>query len=299
MLNLSEDLINYILFVMDEVRQQTTLECFSIFEGFSLPNYEDKYMDLIYSADQMDSGVAQGVFLGHLQADLLTVINQHGIELFPEESSNLAELIEIAACLLLLPKLEDKTYINYRVNSSDTSKNVLTQLLVKYSGLTEFRCMEMIQNVSNKLIEAIKENCASAEEDTVPLSTKHKWFVDEFFSFIGDTPCLGRDLREDGYSGKVSLDELLNLLPFHFETKIDKTLEVNPAQSALDILSVLVITTDDFEVPLQKFKEHSELFTTNTVHVTRLSAMMFSIVNDFNLHLAAVKESEKTHANDH
>lgn len=294
MLNLSTELASYIELVFNDSRKEVILEGFKLLEGFSFPNYEDEYSDIIYNEGNVDRVIRQDLFINILTDQLVSIITQHGIELSKDFIPRLEELTEMCSVLLMLPNLEDMSFIRYRVFSEEDSKTVFIQLLGRYSDLTIVRSMELIENVSESLLEAIKELCGEqCRNSTITIDNAHLKYCNYFFDFIERTPCLGLKFFEEGYSNKLTLPELLNIITFPIEDYLDEKLELDPAQAALDVLSILLITKEDYDVPMVKFKDSSDMFTTNTLFVTRLTNMMVSILNDFGMYLEVRKKQEE------
>lgn len=294
MLNLSEDLASFILLAFNDTRKELIFEGFKILEGFSFPNYEDSYMEVVYAEDSVDHMLKLDLFVNQLEEHLTVVINQHGIELSSDIPATLEELVEICNTLLILPNLEDMSFIRYRALSNEDPSDVLVQLLTRYSSLPMVRSMELVENVSQILIDSIKEVCGEeCKESSITIDNNHLKYCNYFFEFIERTPCLGLKFFEEGYGNKLTLDELLKIITFPIEEHLDRLLELNPSQAALDVLSLLLITKEDYDVPMVKFKELSEMFTTNTLYVTRLTNMMVAILNDFGMFLEAKKQEEE------
>lgn len=92
----------------------------------------------------------------------------------------------------------------------------------------------------------------------------------------------------------LELEELLKLLPYEIEDKLQPNINVNIPQVALDVLSVLIMTKDNYDDPLLKLEEHLYTFFTDVSEVSRVKPTIVNIVGDFNNFLAAYKQSENT-----
>lgn len=293
MLNLSDELERFINIAFTDSRRELVFEVFSILETFSVNDYEDKYMDILYREDTIDTIVRNQIFLELLEKDLSEIITQHAITLSEDYKATIDELVEVCNLLLLIPNLEDMSSVRYRVLSEDEPRMVLVALLDRYTSLPMLRAMEILEDVSEGLIDSMKEMCGEdCQENQIVIDRNHRKYIELFFDFINRTPCLGLKFHEEGYSTKLTTEELIKLVSFNMDEHIDKTLITSPAQAALDVLSILIITKEEYEIPLTKFKIHSELFTSDTVQVTRLSHMILGIMNDFGIHLQATKQQE-------
>lgn len=294
MLNISEDLDNFITLAFNDYQQTLLREAFGLLEAFTLPEYEDKYLQLLYDEDGVDPTARNSLFLDKMEKDLVFLIEQHAITLTKDSSIALEDLVEILNMLVLLPNLENMSTLRYRVLSEEEPRMLFIQLLEHYTSVPLLKAMELIEDVSQSLIDSMKELCGEECDDVrEEIDRNHQNYIVKFFNFINHTECMGLDLHRQGYSNKLTVEELLRLIPTNMEEHIDNKIIRQPAETALDVLSILIITKDEYEIPLTKFKSVAELFTSNSLYITRLTHMMLGIVNDFGVYLEACKQQEK------
>lgn len=298
MLNLSDITGYYIEVTFSDQQKLLILDAFSLLESFGLNYYEDKYVDIISMSDNLDTSTQSLLFMEKLSDDLKDVIAQHAITLSKEQPISLQELNEIGHLLLLLPNLEDYSDVAYRVNSDKPARNIFISLVERYSTLSVLKAMEVIEGVDEGLIESLRELSKGAlEVSSDELNASHLKYIKSFFSFIDKTPCLGLSLIEQGYRSSMTLEELVNILPFDIQKHVEMKSITDMAQVSLDVLSLLVVTQDDFNMPLFKFKRNAHLFTDNLELVGKLNNIIFKIVDDFALQLEAEKQGERLNGN--
>lgn len=294
MLNLSDELARFIEISFTDTQLPLIMDSFSMFERFSFQDYEDKYMDLIYDDENTDTVSRDQAFVNLIEGDLLSIVEMHGIRLSKDFTVSTAEFLDICSMLLLIPNLEDKSAVRYRALSGEDARTVFVQLLDRYTSITMLRAMDIVESVTEGLLDTIKELCGQEDEETLVLIDRnHRTYISKFFDFIKNSECLGLTYYEQGYATKVTTGELLELLTFSMDEYIDKLMLTKPEQAALDILSILIITKEEYELPLNKFKHLSESFTSTMTNVTRISHIMFNIMNDFGVYLEAVNQQEK------
>lgn len=296
MLNISDVTSFYIEHKFIDEMKALVLNAFSLMESFQLNFYEDKYIDLICKTDALSPDDVNTVFVSYLVSDLNEIITSHGVTIDPDGQPSLSDIVEVTHGLLLLANLEDYSYVRYRVNTEQVSRMTLVDLLERYTMLSRVRLMEIIGEVKETLIETLRgltENISDEEDKLDLIHLKH---VNRFFKYIEETPCLAVRLKEQGYDVSLTLEELVNLLTFDMVTYIEKTATTNLAQAALDILSLIIYTKDDFTMPVFKFKKHSALFTADTDLTMRIHNAIFAMVNDFTVFLKACEEEEKANA---
>ena len=297
MINLAEITVFYINTTFQPELRKTIYYSFSILETFGLKFYEEKFIELIQRDDSIDSDSKRDNFIHMLEVELTNIINQHFIFLNNDYNPTLAELTEIANFLYIIQNLEDYDLISYRLNAEDTPRNIIVDLIDYLTLIEKYRIMEIVDHIEANFIEALKTFINEREDAAEKVDFKHLKHIRHFFAFIEKSDCLGLKLFNEGFNTVVTLEELLNASKLNIVNYIDKLMMTNRAQSALDCLSLLIICKDSYELPLLKFKQNTNLFTSNLDNITKLEASMLSILNDFNLFLTAKKQEEVLNAN--
>lgn len=297
MLNISEVTAFYIDQKYTDEMKVLLLDAFSLMEAFQRTYYEDRYVNLINQVNTLAVDDVSSIFISYIQEDLNEIINVHGIKLSHEMDVTLSEMLEICHLLFLLANMEDYSFVSYRVNTEQPSRITFIDLVERYTLLSRARAMEIIESVQESLIETLRDVSNNAlVEDTDPIDVKHKKYVNCFFEYIEDVPCLAQSLKDKGYEINNSLEELLNLLTFDIHDYVNKNSVTNLAQVSLDVLSLLIFTQDDYDMPVFKFKKNTHLFTSNSDLSLKLHNTIFAMVNDFSMFLEAYKEKEKINA---
>ena len=262
MVNISDLTAYYIATTYLPELQKDILESFSLLEAFGLKYYEDKYIELIQRKDSITSDTKQDQFLIYLQSDISRIIEDHDIHINYDETPTLEELNEIAHFLYIIQNLENYEYVSYRVHSDSTPRLIIIDLIEYYTLLKRHRVMQLISSVSDKLIEALKAYTEDKIHTTTFLDQSHLKHIYYFFKFTENHPSLGLTYFNQGYRN-TTLEELLNLIDLEVDLYIDELIDtkLNLPQAALDVLSLLILSKDTYEIPLLKFKQNVHLFT--------------------------------------
>lgn len=293
MLNLSQLTEKYIQYTYTEELRRTILSSFTLLELFGYTYYEDKYTDLISRYDTIDRSDKQDMFIRLLREDIGNIISEHGIILNYEMDIQLTELNEISHFLYLIQHLEDYSEVLYILHSNIKPRMMFIRVIARLTMLSEVRLLEMIENVSETLVDGLRRFIMNKQTELVePIDVSHRKHTQRFFKFTEETNCLGKTLYDQGYQS-LTLTELLNLLPYNISDQIDKKMLVSSPEAALDVLSLLIITKDDYQLPIFKFNKNTNYFTDKLEHVTRLEKIMLSILNDFNAFNEAMDTQEK------
>ena len=296
MLNLSDLLVYYIEYTFHEVKKKTIYSSFALLEMFGVQFYEDKFVDLLSRRDDIDNSTKMDNFVALLQRDVYDVIQAHGIEL--QSDTSLRVCNNVLNFLYLVQNLDDYDQITSVLYSDLPDRQIVSHLIQKLTPMSLVECMEAIESVSPGLIESLKklieDRSPSTEEVDVDLA--HRKHLQAFFDFTGKTECLGMSLYEKGFT-TLTLQELVDLVPMSVDEHIDNLVLTNVPQATLDVLSLLVITKDNYQKPLEKFNQNSHLLSSKSENVTRLSNTLKHMLTDFDQFMEMIRQKEKLHVN--
>ncbi len=297
MLNLSDVTSFYIEHKFINEMKTLVLDAFSLMEDFQLNFYEDKYIETINRYETMSDDDIYTVFNNLLVKDILAIIEAHEVTIDTDGQPSLADLVEVARGLLLTANLEDYSYVRYRVSTEQPPRATLLDLLERYTMLSRLRLMEIIGEVKESLVESLEKLTEDVSDEENSINESHRKYVARFFKYIEGIKCLGLELKEKGYGITSTLEELLSLQTTDMVSHTEKTATTDLAQAALDILSLLVYTTDEYNLPVFKFKKNSHLFTSDSNLAMRLNNALLAMMNDFTVFLSVCDQEEKANAN--
>lgn len=297
MLNLSEITVYYINNTYQPELRKSIYNAFSLLESFGKKFYEDQLIDLVQREDDITSDTKRDMFYYIVQKEIKNIIKEHFIFLTEENNITLEEMNEVANFIYIIQNLEDYSIISYRIHAEDTSRNIIIDLIDYLSLLDKPRLMEVIAHVEDYFIDSLKAFIKDKEDnDNDTIDKKHMKHIHYFLNFIEHSKCMGNTFFTEGFSS-LTLEEFIDLVGIDISSYIDKLINVDRAQAALDCLSILIVCKDSYELPILKFKQHTALFTHNLENVTKLEASMLSMLNDFNMFLEIKKQERTINAN--
>lgn len=299
MLNLSDSLYEYIEKIFSYEQQSTIFTSFNLLENFGLKFYEDKYINLLYKEYTISEETKQDTFLLYLAKDILNIIESHNIQINIEQEPTLSELNEICSFLYIIQNLEDYRYPLYILSSMLPNREKLINLISHYSLISKIRLLELLNVVEDNLINNLIDYIEFRQKDIKEnIDKKHLKKIKYFLNFIDNTECLGKKAFDNNINN-LELEEVINLLDIDLPEYIDKTIliESKPAQASLDILSLLIISKDSYELPLLKFKQYNYLFTNKLENITLIENILINMINDFNDYYNAQLEAGKINGN--
>ena len=293
MLNLSEQTVGYIETTFNEVLKPIIYNTFSMLETFGISFYEDKYVDLLHREFSIDSSDRQDTFTSMLREDVFDILKEHAVVLDLEQEPNLTELNHIAKGLLMFQTQEDYQPLTYILNNETSDKEKFIAVIHTLTDFSIYRLMELIESVGGNLIPSMLQFAKDSQVEDTPEQFDKGWLVHvaKFFKFIDETPCLGLELFTNGYVN-LELSEVIDLLPYELDSKIKPNISLNTPQVALDVLSVLIVTKDNYNKPLEKLDEHLYTFFSDLNEVSRIKPIIVTMVTDFSNYLLVNKQVE-------
>lgn len=290
--SLSEEILSYISVTYAKEEQVDIFSSFDLLDQFGNKFYEQKYIELISRYDSISTSDKRDNFLLLLTKDVLDIVVQHGLNVNFDSNPSLEEINEICHFLYIVQNIEDYSFVTYVVNSGMSDKEKICNLLVHFTLLSKHRCMELIEDSCEVIADVIAKYVADKDIGVEKIDKKHMDNYNIFLEFIGNQDCLGRLFFSDGLT-TLNLEDLSNFIDFELDLYVDSLFKINDAKAALDILSILLLCRDSWEMPMIKFKQNSSLFSSNLEHVTKLSYMLLAMLGDFN----AFRESKGKQVN--
>lgn len=293
MLNIDYTTAYYIKHTFQENVAKQFFSGFSLLEDFGLPFYEDRYTNLLSDEDSPFSESTMDIFVHFMKEDLLRIITDHSITMELDEDLTLGELLVVTDFLYRVQHLEDYTDVDYRIHSGGNSRDIFIDLLVHYTTFPRMRLMEIIDAVGENLIRAITAFIVDKKESSADdvVDREHVNYIHHFLTFIDHTACLGGELFYQGYSN-LTLAQLDSVVPFNFAEKIEEDIPSNTVQAALNVMSTLVVTRDNYINLIDKFKQNIGMFVTKNENVILIEQIFMKFMNDFTAYLKISKERE-------
>lgn len=278
--DISELTNSYITISFPPVLQTQIQQALTVLEQFGVKYYEDDLEGLISLEGYVEPEDIRELFLEKVTRYLTEVLSEHHIQLDESQDVLLGERLEICQFLLLIQNLEDLSFLGYRVFAEDTPRNILCSLIGRYSYITVVRAMEAIQSVEPDIILALRGLCAEDDNQREALNQKQLLDWKAFTSFIGkEVGTLGHHLYDYGYK-HIRFEDILNL---ENKTILDriKSVEKDHPQVALDLLSLLLLCSDTYQIPLLEYDKHASTILSDMEKVTIIRDIVGKMLKDF------------------
>lgn len=298
MINISDELNTYIDIYFTQERKADIYRLFFMLEEFHINNYEDPYINMITSIEELGQQKLQDLFNAKLIKDAVFIIEEHGIKISRQHDIELHDVLGIVEFLYAIQRREDYDEINRRLYTDDENDEIIFGLIELCRASSDFVIRNIIAEVEDDLIEQLRELFKEhMEELGNNIDLEHKAFVDSFKRYLGDTPCVGIYMYALGYNN-VTLYELFQLSKVDIREHLDSVLVSKPEQAALDILSLLFITKDSYKDPIKKLERNMDILFNEAGQVTQPKLIIERMLADFNSYLEGVKNLGATNEGD-
>lgn len=288
-MNLSEVTLAYIQRRFNPEISIIILQAFGALEQLGLQYYEDKFIDLVQREDDIEQEDKQDLFILFLKRDLIDVVKEHCIPIEIDEDPTLNELNELVNFIYRAQTLEDYTWISYRINGEGSSRHKLADIIEHYSLLNKARVLCLLGDTVDTFLNALGEFSEDRiQVTTEPQDNRFKAHVDRFMSFLDGHVCLGTLLFKKGYQFQT-LDELLLILPYQLQDYVAKNIQQQELQIWLDVVSLMVMTKDNYDAPLLKLTKNMYRITGKPEEIIRLTTFANKLISDFNTYCEGTK----------
>lgn len=288
-MKLSEDVIAYIAFYIDEIRLPLVMRGFDIVDKSGMQNYAEKYEDIINDSEMIDPMIIPDLIIAKLMTDLTKLISIHGITVSTEETNRLERLVVLTESLFKLLDWEEYSVIERIISSTHTNEYKLVQILNYIANIEVVVGLEIINDVEDGLFERLskliefRNSIDEAEEEEEEAKVNRTTF--EFMNFIGDKKCVGKYLYSRGYNKDITFDELMSVTEIDVIDTLKKLTGNDHVMYAFNILSILMLCSDSRDNPITYFKDNHEVFTDDASTVTKLFTIMSKMSTDFKTYL--------------
>lgn len=274
------------------ILQSQISQALTLLDRLGVKYYEDDLEAIIAMEGLIEPDDIQSLFLNKITRYLNEVLKEHHITLSTEQDILFGERLEVCQFLLLVQSLEDRTFLGYLVFSDDTPRRKLCGLLARYSYLTEVRAMEIIGDVQDDLIAAMKKLCEEDSYQVVYIQKKQRLEWRAFTEFIGENvTTIAHILNEQGFN-HIPLRHLLDLALPTIAERLN-TFKDSRAQQALDIISLLLFCQDTYQIPLMEYDKYATELLSSMDDVSATRDIIVKMLKDFSVYREAFFEKLK------
>lgn len=255
--------------------QRTT----ELLEHYQMEGFEDELKDIVYRSEDRTKDDTQDAFLSKLQDQVRFVLKSQMFTVSDE--AKLFECNEILEALALFQDLEDYTLdINLLESDLEDSEKVYA-ILSKYCTLTDSKLFELIEEMDDDIIDAMKNLAYQKADDgkeDVGYSENELQIIHNFrrfMQFVKDRPTCGSNLLSCGAMVGLPLEHYINNLGEDLETR-----EVGDI--ALNVLSIIMLSEDALKEPLLALRRVSTGIFHDPSVAYKVDSIVTQALNEFN-----------------
>lgn len=232
--------------------QELIEESYILFEKFDYKDVDDSLINIISSEDFTDPGELQDVFILEFNSKIDYVISQNGLTL--KSDTSLHDKVEIMRSLYQLQHLENYNILYNLISSQDNDDETkLCSVLAENCSLDTTSILYILSNIDHGLINKLRQYIEMKldKEINEVCSDSIIENIKCFYKFLHtkNRTCLGTQL----ISSRVELGLEFS---YYFPHVEDHILSMDDEQTALNFLSVIMISKDGQNKVTEIYREY-------------------------------------------
>lgn len=284
---LDEDVVDYIQSTFGDEKADELLRSFELLYGFGLQYPDSEFVDLISSASNTDPSVLNDRFYYRLVEKLVEIIKQHNITIKKDQPIYLIN--EFLSGLLLIQYLNDYRDIDYILSSTLPNDEKFAEVIHQVTVLTPLQVLDLIDELQDQTVILLQDFVKmrigpTISKEELPQGLLNK--LRSFNEFIEGTETLGRFILDIGMPVGIPID---NYIPYLLKQEQTNT----PAQTALNILSVLLLSKEGYNLPIVAYRKIANQLFTDLNQITRIETLISRINSDFETFIMAKSQGAK------
>ncbi len=257
--------------------QELILESYTLFEKFDYKDVDDSLINILTSEDFTDPGELQDIFLTEFNNKIDYVINQNGIKLKQETTIN--DKVEIMKSLYQLQHLENYNILYNLITSDNDDETKFSLILAENCCLDVAGIMYLIESIDNDIVKMLQQfiEMKLNKDSTDICADDVMTNIKQFFTYLRSKKqsCLGTDL--------INSRTILGLeFSYYFPFIEDDILAISDEQTALNFLSVIMISKDGQNKVLEIFREYITKILDSVNHIQKIEKLLISHYESFN-----------------
>lgn len=251
-------------------------ESYELFEKYDYDNVEYSLIDILTREDYVSSDELQDSFMTEFNNKLDFVISQNGIKLHDEVSIH--DKNEVLKSLYLLQHLEDYNILSNIINTNEDDYFKVSSIIAENCSLDVSYVMSILdiieysladrlkQYIDSKIGKDIQEQCNNDVIETIKI----------FFSYLSskNKTCLGTALVQSRAQLGISFN-------YYFPLVGDDIISLEDEQTALNILSIIMLSSDGQISVLETFRTYIGQLFESLTHIQKIESLLTKHYNSY------------------
>lgn len=261
-------------------QQKDLSTALAIFIGFSYGDVFEVLEDVVGMSEDEEAAITQSAVYEHIRRGLFSLCEMHRIHV--NTTASIDVMNQILITLLRLPSVEDPVpYLRILESNATTNEEKTASIVAALSELPEVSFLDEVLEVNDKIIlnmatllskrEDAQAGQETLDDEMVALQARMVARLKAFFNLFGEN-ATAFELTHSGISVAHPFGLYLPIVAGQIKTDdIDQT--------ALNILSVFLISIDAFEDPGLAYREYSETLLGDATLIGRVEASLIKHVS--------------------
>ena len=279
-----DDLVrNYTELAFHEDLAALIFKAFHLFNLYNYLDYETDYINLLMSEDTMTPEDLSDKFIETVKSQTTYIIESHLVKIVDYDT--LEEAISIMEFFYNLQDLHDYTQLSVTLHSSNDIHECLSLAIHDHSSMSPHRAMEVISHIDpimyKNLIDYVEKKVANTSSNLMRYSDIGKEIVENmrmYISFTKKTDLIGASLMD----ASVILNQSIKNYSVFIGTAFNS---MSIEDTAYNYLSVLYLTKDGIDKPLETYRDTIGIFLENIDLIANVETKLNTIVAEFSTHL--------------
>lgn len=262
------------------------------FNLFNYVDYELPYINLLMAQDLNETQELQDQFFHILLGQHDYIYKAHMLRV--SEHTSIAERNEVLHFLSSIQNVEDFAFLEAVLHSTPDKMHALAVICTHLTTLNEHRALEILEDMDdiafNSLKDYISKQALMRNSTTRTYTEIGQNIVENmrrFVNFSTKETLLGQVLMDAG----VLLDQ-----PFpRYKPYVSNTVFENKTYEDIsyDILSMLYLTKEGIDKPLQEYRNYVSLFFSELPKIHAIEQQLNSIVANYDTYLKVENEKAR------
>lgn len=268
-------------------------EAFALFSNFDIPEYEQRFVSLLVSEENMHKEDLADGFRAIIVEYLDMVLTAHHV--YVTETCGLRHRVNIVSALYDVQNRDDYTILARGLESDESAEEKLAFVVSELTSVPVSEILEQIDHVEPLFIDKLYAFCTQHEkgtDDDLFLTKEVKENLDnlrKFKQFLnGDEP-LGISLLKNG---AIPNQPFTNYLPYIDSAFEGVSTSTNPLPIAKDVLSLLYLSGDGRLKPFDVYRTYSTQLFDDPLVISKVDVQLLRLVGEYNGFLQALKNEK-------
>lgn len=269
---MNNEIIDYIESNFTQELASEIQTSFNIIYSYEYDGLEQKIIELLANGSYMDYDTLKDNIYQEILNSLYFIIKEHKIKLIDE--ATLTEINDFLKALLLLQQQEDYQPIIIALESDDEDIDKLADVISIVSNFTKDDVLRLVEDFDTTILNTLKIYIYN-KENNINTNTSNKSIIDNLTLFVAF-------IKNDFTSSITSSIQLEATIDIYLNYFIDDILESDNDQAAIIILTLLYMSEDSYNRPLEQYRNISSVIYNDLIKINKIETILISTINKFN-----------------